>query len=235
MNLAIFYSLIAISGLYFWIVMGGMFIGILFCDTHNRPGAFTTVILAMLAILEFGTNIHPITFIFHDPITAALYVSGYVAIGIIYIFLKWTSFVYSFRSKFDDIKQKLLDQIVEYERNYSANCKPSKGMSPGWLNSESINNIGDKDWKASFLDLSEIGTMRLYEKASCELKVNRVPLQVRDYKFRLYMWWAAWPLSMIWTIINDPIRRFANWIWKLIYETTHDTLQRISTNAFKIN
>jgi hypothetical protein len=52
---------------------------------------------------------------------------------------------------------------------------------------------------------------------------------VRDNKSRILTWMGYWPWSMLWTLINDPIKR----AFKTIYNHIHDTLQSISNSAFK--
>lgn len=42
---------------------------------------------------------------------------------------------------------------------------------------------------------------------------NLIPL-ARDHKSRIIHWMAWWPFSMIWTLINDPIRHLFIWTWE---------------------
>lgn len=53
--------------------------------------------------------------------------------------------------------------------------------------------------------------------------------QVGNHKARIYLWMAYWPWSMIWTIINDPVRR----VFTEIYTQIKATLQRISDHIWK--
>lgn len=53
--------------------------------------------------------------------------------------------------------------------------------------------------------------------------------QVRNNKGRIMTWMCYWPWSMIWTVINDPIKK----TFKMIYDRIQDTLQSISNNVFK--
>lgn len=52
---------------------------------------------------------------------------------------------------------------------------------------------------------------------------------VRDHKSRIMTWMCFWPFSMVWTLINDPIRR----IFKAIYSRIKGMLQRIADRAFE--
>lgn len=211
--LATLYGIMLLEGLYLWLIMVGLSIAALFFAENESPKFCTTTIIAALLILEFCTTIHPISSAVNDPVTAALYIAGYIALGTAYIFLKWTSFVYSIRSKFYDIKQDVIESM--------------------WKNSD---RFGDKK-ESLFLnasdessrELTDDGIDQLYSSSASRLHVSSLPLEVREYKATIYMWWAIWPISGLWTVVNDPVRRIGNFI----YNMSHNTLQRISTNAFK--
>lgn len=55
-----------------------------------------------------------------------------------------------------------------------------------------------------------------------------IPLQVGEHKGRITAWMMFWPMSAVWTVINDPIRRSFAWA----YNQVSGTFQRISDNAF---
>jgi hypothetical protein len=44
-------------------------------------------------------------------------------------------------------------------------------------------------------------------------RLRIVPL-ARDHKSRILHWMAWWPFSMLWTLINDPIRHIYRWAWE---------------------
>lgn len=55
-----------------------------------------------------------------------------------------------------------------------------------------------------------------------------LPLKVSDYKEKIYGWMIYWPLSGVWTLLNDPVRR----IVETIYNSISGSLQSISDKAF---
>ena len=59
--------------------------------------------------------------------------------------------------------------------------------------------------------------------------VQQFPPQPGDHKSRIIGWIALWPASMLWTIINDPVRRAA----EEIYTRLGGTYQRISNRVFR--
>lgn len=55
------------------------------------------------------------------------------------------------------------------------------------------------------------------------------PPQVGDHKSRVIGWMALWPASMVWTVINDPVRRAC----EEIYARLGGVYQAISNRVFK--
>jgi hypothetical protein len=53
--------------------------------------------------------------------------------------------------------------------------------------------------------------------------------QVGEHKSRIITWMAYWPFSMIWTLINDPIKR----AFREIYNHISNFMQSISNRVFK--
>lgn len=51
----------------------------------------------------------------------------------------------------------------------------------------------------------------------------------RRHKAAITMWMTYWPLVLIWTVINDPVRKF----FRAVYDRLGGMLESISKNAFK--
>ena len=60
-------------------------------------------------------------------------------------------------------------------------------------------------------------------------KVDIQPPQVSKFKDELFVWFALWPFSAIWTVINDPIKR----LFECIYHNIHRKLQAVSNHFWK--
>jgi len=65
-----------------------------------------------------------------------------------------------------------------------------------------------------------------YFKQFGQRRRSIIPL-ARDHKSRIIHWMAWWPFSMIWTLINDPIRHMFRWTW----ETLRGTFDAIARSA----
>jgi len=55
------------------------------------------------------------------------------------------------------------------------------------------------------------------------------PPQVSKYKSRILGWMMLWPASMVWTVINDPVRHIFEWI----YDHIGGGMQAISNRVFR--
>jgi len=55
-----------------------------------------------------------------------------------------------------------------------------------------------------------------------------VPPKVGSHKGRIMLWMCWWPWSMVWTIINDPVRR----MFSRIYDLLEGLFQKIADRAF---
>ena len=55
-----------------------------------------------------------------------------------------------------------------------------------------------------------------------------VPLRVNTYKYKITSWMAYWPVSMAWTLLNDPLRR----LFESVYYRISSYLQTISNREF---
>lgn len=64
----------------------------------------------------------------------------------------------------------------------------------------------------------------------CSIRgVSHEPPLIARHKDRIVLWMSYWPLSAIWTLINDPVHR----IFKMIYNRLGGVLQGMSNRAYR--
>lgn len=56
------------------------------------------------------------------------------------------------------------------------------------------------------------------------------PPTASAFSVQIINWIAYWPLSALWTLLNDPLRRFASWVYRNLFAGTY---QRIANYVFK--
>ena len=145
--------------------------------SEHSVGA-TVALALVLVILQLFTDVHPFTYILNDPLRAAVIAAAYVAVGIGYLWYKWSS----------------------YTRMAARYIKAYMAEHPSAASNEAARYLG-------------------YRSA---------PLKVNDYRTRIMGWMIYWPLSLAWTLLNDPIRR----LYDAIYNCIAKSLQEISNRAF---
>lgn len=87
--------------------------------------------------------------------------------------------------------------------------------------------------RAAILEMqSEFPSMDHYSMRT-RLRERRLPIEfppkAGDHKGRIIGWMALWPASMVWTMINDPVRS----AFETIYDSIGGALQGISNKVFK--
>ena len=58
----------------------------------------------------------------------------------------------------------------------------------------------------------------------------KVPLTIKEHKARLMSWMTYWPMTALWTLIDDPIRRVFSWF----YNGVAKGFQNYSDRAFGV-
>lgn len=200
------FPFLVIDGLFLYGLIGIFSLLALVSMQYERPGLCTVVVAVALAVLQYYSPLQPISFIIHRPIDAAMIAGAYFAAGSIWILIKWFSHVYKIRDRFHEVK----DQII-------------KGMKSdfGTFPNDYFNQDGS---------LTLNGSQLLHVRGATRIHERELPPQVSHHKAEIYMWWLCWPLSLIWTMLSDPIIR----LWNFVYNLFGNMMQTISDNAFRV-
>jgi hypothetical protein len=66
-----------------------------------------------------------------------------------------------------------------------------------------------------------------YDRHHYDMKEFLAP-RVEDFSSRIIGWMAYWPCNIVWTLLNDPIRAFFEWL----FTVTKSLFQRIADHAY---
>lgn len=190
-----------LDGFLLYAVILGFAVLELIAMEYDRPGTGTGILLVALIVLQFCSTVQPLTFAYQHPVQALILLGGYFAVGSLWIIIKWFSHVYKVRDRFNAIKQEVIGELKQ-----DANYFRADG------------------------GLTEEGKQRVYRVGAQRLAERRLPLQVSDHKAEIYMWWLCWPLSLFWTVLNDPITR----LWNFVYSMFGNWMQRISDRSIDL-
>lgn len=165
----------------------------------ERYGWATLMLIATAAATQFFHVLDLLGWVRSHTVEFIIYTSVYVVVGVIWSFIKWFSFLMSFRDRFRQQKRAFL-------------------ATKGTINSESVSSEQMVEFK-QWMDVNYVD----YDLRSMERP------KASKNKSRITGWMAFWPLSLIGTLINDPIRRLFDWMFKSFraaYEKMADAVLR---------
>jgi hypothetical protein len=194
------FELFVIGTFWFWMLVAAEIIMLfVFIDNENGIGA-TISVLVFGALLQWFGNVDIITYIRMNPTFIVSCLAAYFACGAVWGVVKWWIFC---RDKLEEYEETR----AEFFR--SKNIPTSTKVVPPELRQE---------WKEYLSRNTPYGQRD---------KVGQPP-QVRDHKAKIMRWMTFWVVSIIWSFINDFVKR----VFRTIYLRLSTFLQRISDNMF---
>lgn len=179
---------------------------LLFLIENDKPGWCTLTLGATFGLLKLLAGVNVFEMAWHNPGATALIILGYFAAGTAWSIAKWYFFVKDKRARYDEAK-------AEY------------ALTPEYTYSTTRNKDGGREQEKQPVSWTNSGRYGSFID-----RYTKTPApSVRANKSRIMTWMGYWPWSMVWTLINDPIKR----AFKAIYNRIHNMLQTISNNAFK--
>lgn len=218
---ASFAAVLILGSAWFWVTSVALFVLVLAFEENDRHFFAGLSVLAFVWVMESSGAIS----IFTSPFTVLMWGAVYMGAGAVWSFVKWFSFLNSRSDKLLKFKLKWID-----ERNKVVDVNKSRGYGQ---ESDSEQRelltaaVGTKIPKAEMedfrRDLDRSGYFRDIGSNSEKL----IP-QIGDNKARITSWIVWWPWSALWTLLNDPIRRLA----EFIYTQLQTTYQRLANKVF---
>lgn len=186
--------------IWFWMVSVAFF-GLMIFWTEDDSNFFAGIGLAAFVWTMSTVNDFSIM---ANPLTWAKWVGVYFLVGTIWSFIKWFSYLH-----------KVKDELREHKKNYLQ--KTHVGLQD---NGQFFDN--DFAGFATYLHEKRYGSFLIKTRADV------IPSMSDEFS-DLVRWIVWWPFSAFWTILNDPIRRVAEFIvnrFSKIYEN-------IASSVFK--
>lgn len=186
---------------WFWaLVVIEIVLLFLFVEWENGVGA-TVSLLVFGAALQFFGDTDILGYVMSNPVQLLIIAAAYFAIGAVWSIIKWYIFCKDRLEEYNELKSEFLR---------------SKGL-PEKV-SDPIPVEYRTEWKKKLEDRRNYRSDRLLSEA---------PL-VRHHKAQVLRWMSFWPISVIWSLINDFVKR----VCKSIYLRIAKFLQRVSDNIF---
>lgn len=184
---------------WFWVLLlAELFLLFVFVEYENGLGA-TISLLIFAALLQWCGNVDILGYASSNPLKLMLVILSYFVLGTIWGVVKWWVWCRERRERYDELK-------AEFCKNEGIDSLQIpldyRGKFKRWI--EGNRKYGDT-------------TPYLYE----------IP-HVRDNKARITRWMSFWFVSMIWTFLDDVIKK----IFQNIYRAISGYLQRIADAVF---
>jgi hypothetical protein len=153
----------------------------------------------------------------------------YFAVGVVWSFIKWFSFLMGFRDTYRQKKEEFVaSKKAEYEARKNNPPPPvDKNARPSWGSPRE----NDED-KVSLTPPTEAELAAKFVKSLSHYETYRDnPLgslpKAANNKARITAWMAFWPFSVVGTLVNDPVRRLVDFLFtqfKALYQRMSDAL-----------
>jgi hypothetical protein len=182
-------------------------IGMIIAIECEKEGTATLIVAVGIGLLVWKYGYGMLDYLQSNIGEIILFVLGYLVVGIVWSFLKWSEKLKTVFRKFNQIRLKFI-------------AKNGK-----------IDDTNEKDFKSklhnTFKDNSGYFAS-CHGSDSIESFIEKITPRAFENKSLIISWISYWPLSLIGTLLNNPFRRLFEWI----YESTSGLYDKIA-NKYK--
>jgi hypothetical protein len=184
--------------LWFWVV-GAAFFGLMIYWTEDDSNFLASLLLAAFIWTTASVNGFSIV---ANPVLWLKLAALYFAVGTVWSFLKWFSYLH-----------RVKDELRKHKENYVHKTK---------VELQDNGQFYDNDFAGFAAYLNDMRYFGYGSSHTIETRADVVPTMADNFR-KLVRWIAWWPFSAFWTILNDPIRRLVEFIVRRL-RTAYDGL-----------
>lgn len=168
-------------------------------------------------------------------LTILIYIGYYLGVGVIWAFIKWFFYLKDIASQYQTLKEVAgieFNNFMSYKSQTNDNSEELKNKNKNSSSYDSSKTLKDfiyDKWKNNYdirkkgLEIICTGTLRGVQEYRIEIPT------ANKNKARIVTWISHWPISLLWTMINDPIKKLLN----KIFNVFKGMFQHISNMIFK--
>jgi hypothetical protein len=194
--------------LYSLIALAVVILAIVLTEAECWGWATITLVGSVVAAHYAGLA-DVLTFLRTHMVETALYALGYVAVGVLWSFIKWFSFLHRSR---DDLRERKDKLRAHYEKH---------------IKSPQFSRTTKEMIEGEMVDVPV--PVPTFEEYLRDYGANLKRPTAADNKGRIIGWMAFWPFSVVGTFLNDPVRRLFNFLFrhfKTLYQKMADHVFR---------
>jgi hypothetical protein len=190
-------SAMTFGTIWFFLLTIAWILTMFYCIEKESNISSTIWVIVYLLFLQFLVKVDFLYAIIHHPIKSSLCILGYIVIGFIWSFVRWWIFVNKEAEGYQKARFNFLTRTrQELERRFE--------------------RLHDTPYKNKPLSeaLKELENITLDTKIPDFLKTewksivssSQLP-KVSDNKAKISLWVMYWPVSLVWSFINDLIKK----------------------------
>lgn len=154
----------------------------------EKEGWATTLFSIGTALTIWTYKADILGFIMENTAQTIYFALAYIVGGLVWSLLKWKSYIGRKVDQYEDIKIEFTKQTGEIKDNW-------------------------KKWLSKLESNFDISLYDYYTPEQIALKI--VP-QAKERKSLIISWISYWPMSLGATMLNNPVRRFFEWVYSLV-------------------
>lgn len=198
-------ELFVIGTFWFWaLIIAEIVLLFLFVEKENGVGATVSMVIFLCALQWMG-DVDILGFVFSNPLKLAAIVASYFAFGAVWGTVKWWIFCRDRKEDYNNMKDAFLRE---------------KGVAPG---TKVVPEEHRQAWQTALRNEAN----NAYRRQNDSWTLAEAP-RVRDNKAKIMRTMSWWPISMIWSFLDDFIKR----VFRTIYYKISGVLQRIADKMF---
>ncbi len=177
---------------------------------QEEEGKATLVFSLLIAIVLWQYKTEIFSFVSTNPYNIFGFVLCYVLAGVIWSFVKWYTYVKDAFVKFNKIKDECIKELgdIKTEENL-------------------------KRFISRLRDVSEYSLIERYY--SFDDAVSKISPKAKEKKTIIISWISYWPISLIATLLNNPFKRFFEWVYSLVSSSYDEISKKILDKILKDN
>jgi len=209
------FDLIAVTSIWFWIIAVSIMAIVIkeIEDESMFALGFTTVVTALLWFFVVSGSIEIIKWCYNNSLAALGLIAAYFLIGAIWSVVKWYLFLNNIREDYYKFKGEFLRNVGE--ENYGHNPKIPKKYF------DRFKKLMDAE--GGVCNYAPYKVRQMYKN----------DIQIAGYKSIIISWIIWWPVTLVWTLINDPIRKAAEHVYRNLARVYRNIADRMS-HAFRM-
>ncbi len=194
-------EIITNAAFIFWFAIASV-ITIAVLLEFEKEGWATTIFSVASALIIWNYRDSIIEFVLSSPGTTFGFIGSYIAGGLIWSLIKWKSYINNKIESFQKVKEK-----------FESNGGSIKNQWNNWI------SYLNSNLNRSF-----------FEGDTPEEVAEKVIPKASEKKSLITSWISYWPASLAATLLNNPFRRFFEWIYSMV-SGVYDKMGKSAQNS----